>query len=113
MKISIPKLSSTIKTILYILFVILWYAVGLIMGYRICENNFKKELREPRIGEKYVIVDNTNPFNVDTVTIVVCEKKHNHKGDLYIGYKFIRDDSVSNRMWSIDYESFKKMYKRK
>lgn len=57
MKINIPKLSSTIRIILYILFVILWYFVGLVMGYRISQNGFKKELREPRIGEKYVIVD--------------------------------------------------------
>lgn len=113
MKINVPKLSSTIRIILFILFTIFWYVIGIMVGYHICENNFKKELKEPRIGEKYVIVDNTNPFNLDTVTIVICEKKHNHKGDLYIGYKFVRDDSISGRMWSIDYESFKKMYKRK
>ena len=78
-------------------------------------NMHKHDIREmPVVGEQYYLVKKENPFDQDTIKILIVEVKENRYGETWIKYYHYseKDGSVIEIPYTSDWKSIGRIFEK-
>ena len=83
-----------------------------VIGLRIQHKTSKKQL--PAAGEQYYFVRKDNPFDQDTIKILIVEVKENRYGETWIKYchYYDKDGSVIEIPCTSDWKSMERIFEK-
>lgn len=83
-----------------------------VIGLRIQYKTNKKQL--PVAGEQYYFVRKDNPFDEDTIKILIVEVKENRYGETWIKYchYYDKDGSVIENPCTSDWKSMERIFEK-
>lgn len=75
-------------------------------------SNNQKQI--PIVGEQYYYVDKGNPFDQDTIKIIITDVKKNKDGEIWVQYKhyYSKDDSIMGKPWSKDWKFIEGLFEK-
>jgi uncharacterized membrane protein len=83
-----------------------------IIGLRIQYKTSKKEL--PVVGEQYYHVDKDNPFEQDTIKIIITDVRTNRNGEIWVEYHhyYSKDGSIIEEPCTKDWKFIENLFEK-